>query len=142
FWWSTTQSGDVPRDTSRRRWQVTFHTTGMEHSPMSATGTGWERTPWHATQQAAWDALRAGRGRRSRIGKVNKKKAGQARQFIEGQNSAAPNYVLNLECARRHGESSKFESPRGPACPAQESGGDCRATTRPQALCGHHRAFL
>jgi hypothetical protein len=23
----------------------------MEHSPTSATGTGWERTPWHATQR-------------------------------------------------------------------------------------------
>jgi hypothetical protein len=20
-------------------------------------GTGWERTPWHATQRAAWEAL-------------------------------------------------------------------------------------
>jgi hypothetical protein len=39
-------------------WRGTFHTTGMEHSPTSATGTGWERTPWHATQRAAWDALR------------------------------------------------------------------------------------
>jgi len=35
----------------------TFFTTGMEHSPTSATGTGWERTPWHATQRAAWEAL-------------------------------------------------------------------------------------
>jgi hypothetical protein len=23
----------------------------------SATGTGWERTPWHATQRAAWETL-------------------------------------------------------------------------------------
>ena len=38
-------------------WRATFYTTGMEHSPTSATGTGWERTPWHATQRAAWDAL-------------------------------------------------------------------------------------
>jgi hypothetical protein len=39
-----------------------FYTTGMEHSPTSATGTGWERTPWHATQRAVWEALkRAGR---------------------------------------------------------------------------------
>ena len=29
----------------------------MEHSPTSATGTGRERTPWHATQRAAWEAL-------------------------------------------------------------------------------------
>jgi hypothetical protein len=29
----------------------------MEHSPTSATGTGWERTPWHAVQGAARDAL-------------------------------------------------------------------------------------
>src|SRR5437667_7670867 len=35
----------------------TFYTTGMEHSPTSATGTGWERTPWHATQRAAWEVL-------------------------------------------------------------------------------------
>jgi len=31
-------------------WPVTFYTTGMEHSPTGATGTGWERTPWHAVQ--------------------------------------------------------------------------------------------
>jgi hypothetical protein len=24
----------------------------------SATGTGWKRTPWHAVQRAAWEALR------------------------------------------------------------------------------------
>jgi hypothetical protein len=29
-------------------------TTGVEHSPTSATGTGWERTPWRATQRPAW----------------------------------------------------------------------------------------
>jgi len=29
----------------------------MEHSPTSATGTGWERTPWRATHRAAWQAL-------------------------------------------------------------------------------------
>ena len=39
-------------------WRATFYTTGMEHSPTSATGTAWERTPWHATQRAAWEALR------------------------------------------------------------------------------------
>jgi hypothetical protein len=32
-----------------------FHTTGMEHSPTSATGTAWKRTPWRATQRAAWE---------------------------------------------------------------------------------------
>jgi hypothetical protein len=35
-------------------WRATFYTTGMEHSPTSATGTGWECTPWHAVQRAAW----------------------------------------------------------------------------------------
>jgi hypothetical protein len=40
-----------------RGWRATFYTTGMEHSPTSATGTGWERTPWHATQRA-WDDVR------------------------------------------------------------------------------------
>jgi hypothetical protein len=28
-----------------RDWRATFYATGMEHSPTSATGTGWERTP-------------------------------------------------------------------------------------------------
>src|SRR2546426_11357700 len=46
------------RPRCRRGWRATFYTTGMEHSPTSATGTGWERTPWHATQRAAWDSLR------------------------------------------------------------------------------------
>jgi hypothetical protein len=36
-----------------RGWRATFYTTGMEHSPTSATGTGWEPAPWHATQRAA-----------------------------------------------------------------------------------------
>src|SRR5262249_6868062 len=39
------------------KWRATFYTTGMEHSPTSATGTAWEPTPWHATQRAAWEAL-------------------------------------------------------------------------------------
>jgi hypothetical protein len=44
--------------TEERGWRAAFYTTGMEHSPTSATGTGWERTPWHATQRAACEALR------------------------------------------------------------------------------------
>src|SRR5262245_31730995 len=42
---------------AHRGWRATFYTTGMEHSPTSATGTGWDRTPWRATQRAAWEAL-------------------------------------------------------------------------------------
>jgi hypothetical protein len=42
-----------------RGWRATFYTTGMEHSPTSATGTGWERTAWHATQRAAWEVLKS-----------------------------------------------------------------------------------
>jgi hypothetical protein len=38
--------------------RATFYTTGMEHSATSAIGTGWERTPWHPTQRAAWEALK------------------------------------------------------------------------------------
>jgi hypothetical protein len=30
----------------------------MEHSPTSATGIAWESTPWHATQRAAWEAVK------------------------------------------------------------------------------------
>jgi hypothetical protein len=41
-------------------WRATFYTTGMEHSPTSATGTAWERTPWSATQRAAWEVLKKG----------------------------------------------------------------------------------
>jgi hypothetical protein len=41
-----------------RGWRATFYTTGMEHSPTGAIGTGWEPTPWHATQRAAWEVLR------------------------------------------------------------------------------------
>ncbi len=41
-----------------RGWRATFYTTGMEHSPTSATGTGWEGTPWRAMQHAAWEALK------------------------------------------------------------------------------------
>jgi hypothetical protein len=35
-----------------------LYTTRMEHSPTNATGTAWERTPWHTTQRAAWGSLR------------------------------------------------------------------------------------
>jgi hypothetical protein len=40
-----------------RGWRVTFYTTGMEHSPTSATGTAWERTPEHRPHNAT-DARR------------------------------------------------------------------------------------
>jgi len=43
---------------ANRGWRATFYTTGMEHSATSATRTAWERTPCHATQRAAWEALR------------------------------------------------------------------------------------
>src|SRR5262245_29665606 len=29
----------------------------MEHSPVSATGIAWERTPWHAMQRAVWGGV-------------------------------------------------------------------------------------
>ena len=41
-----------------RGWRATFYTSGMEHSPTSATGTAWERTPWPAVQSAAWEAMK------------------------------------------------------------------------------------
>jgi len=54
-----------------RGWRATYFASGMEHSPTSATGTAWERTPWRAVQQAAWevlskDGLRAAREHRQR----------------------------------------------------------------------------
>jgi len=40
-----------------RGWRATFYASGIEHSPTSATGTGWEHTPWRAVQSAARDTL-------------------------------------------------------------------------------------
>jgi len=48
----------LTRTTSAARMAATFYTSEMEHSPTSATGTGWKRTPWHVTQRAAWEALK------------------------------------------------------------------------------------
>ena len=39
-------------------WRATFYTTGIEHSITSATASAWERTPWRATQWAAWEMLK------------------------------------------------------------------------------------
>ena len=62
--------GDVERGMARqgydlqltrydeRGWRATFYTSGMEHSPTSATGTAWEQMPWRAVQRAVWEALR------------------------------------------------------------------------------------
>ena len=52
------QGYDLLTRYDEKSWRATFYTTGMEHSPTSATGTGWDRTPWHATQRAAWEALK------------------------------------------------------------------------------------
>jgi hypothetical protein len=41
-----------------RGWRATFYTSGMEHSITSATASAWERTPRHAVQGAARDALK------------------------------------------------------------------------------------
>ena len=57
---SATSPGGMHRQLTQydeRGWRATFYTTGVEHSPTSATGTAWERTPWHATQRAAWEML-------------------------------------------------------------------------------------
>src|SRR2546425_9868008 len=47
-------------------WRATFYTSGMEHSPTSATGTGWEHAPWQATQRAALEVLNKAGGEESR----------------------------------------------------------------------------
>ena len=36
-------------------WRATFYTTGIAHSIIH--GSAFERTPWLATQRAAWEAL-------------------------------------------------------------------------------------
>jgi hypothetical protein len=40
-----------------RGWRATFYTSGIEHSPVAAIGTAWERTPWRAVRVAGWQAL-------------------------------------------------------------------------------------
>src|ERR1700757_5199161 len=46
-----------------RGWRATFYTTGMEHSPTSATGAGWERTPWRANAAGGVGRTQEGRPR-------------------------------------------------------------------------------
>ena len=71
FWLDSWRGiGDVERGMERqgfdlqltrydeKGWRPTFYTTGIEHSITSATASAWVRTPWHATQRAAWAALR------------------------------------------------------------------------------------
>jgi len=38
-------------------WRAIFCTTGIEHSPTSATGASWGCTPRRAVQLVAWEAL-------------------------------------------------------------------------------------
>jgi hypothetical protein len=49
--------GTTSNSYDEKGWRATFYTTGREDSPTSATGTAWERTPWHATQRAAWETF-------------------------------------------------------------------------------------
>ena len=71
FWLDSWRGiGDVERGMARqgydlqltrydeKGWRATFYTNGMEYSITSATSSAWERTPWQATQKAAWEALR------------------------------------------------------------------------------------
>jgi hypothetical protein len=39
-------------------WRATFYPAGLGHSVTSAVGSAWEREPWTAVQQAAWESLR------------------------------------------------------------------------------------
>ena len=64
---------------NQKGWRATFYTTGMEHSPTSGTGTGYERTPWHATQRAAWEA----RGRSSRVPRPRPEKKRQKAKPVQ-----------------------------------------------------------
>jgi hypothetical protein len=53
----SSSGGTTSNSYDEKGWRATFYTTGMELSPTIATGIAWERTPWHATQRAAWEAL-------------------------------------------------------------------------------------
>jgi hypothetical protein len=43
---------------NKRRVLITGLSLAAGRATTGATGTGWERTPWHATQRAAWEALK------------------------------------------------------------------------------------
>ena len=43
-------------DLQAREWRADFLPVGIAHSIVG--GSAWERTPLHAGQRAAWDALR------------------------------------------------------------------------------------
>ena len=53
----SSSGGTTSNSYDEKGWRATFYTTGMELSPTIATGIAWERTPWHATQREAWEAL-------------------------------------------------------------------------------------
>ncbi|MGH7268704.1 MAG: hypothetical protein ACREMB_28130 [Candidatus Rokuibacteriota bacterium] len=38
-------------------WRASFYAAGVAHSVTSAVGSAWARTPWHAVQGAALQAL-------------------------------------------------------------------------------------
>jgi hypothetical protein len=38
-------------------WRASFYAAGIAHSVTSAVGSAWARTPWHAVQGAALQAL-------------------------------------------------------------------------------------
>jgi hypothetical protein len=40
-----------------RGWRATFCTTGMEHSPTSATSAARERAPWHTARRACLEHI-------------------------------------------------------------------------------------
>jgi hypothetical protein len=43
-------------------WRATFFSEGRAHSLTAAVGSAWEREPWIAVQQAAWEGLRRREG--------------------------------------------------------------------------------
>jgi hypothetical protein len=69
------------------------YTTGMEHSPTSATGTGRERTPWRASQRAAWEALRQ-MGKRivSDVRRKRRRSTDQRSYSTQGEDQTPPGW--------------------------------------------------
>jgi hypothetical protein len=56
FCWSTHRVDLQLTRYDEKGWRGTFYATGIEHALTRATGTAWERTPWHAAQRAVWEA--------------------------------------------------------------------------------------
>jgi hypothetical protein len=83
-----------------RGWRATFYATKMEHSPTSATGTAWERTPWRATQRWLKAEQRGWTRRGGPLATADQRGGREPALVVTASNSRGR---LRLGSARAHG---------------------------------------